>query len=340
MRVAGLVVVLLVSAGLGGALVAAGAPRKGEPTLLAGVPFKGTSNLHLLVASNPPFVLDVDTTRIAPIRAPAAMKRGVLWVMPVAGEAGLIVARYPKAQFYVLRAGAARPTFLGMGSDAVPSGNGRSVWIKGVGRSACRLRQVGLDGRQIGQAHSFACNSTIESGGALGLIANRTRVIDPRSGRTLLRTRYGVLATAGRRLVLAGPGKAFTLLDSATGTTRMLAWPSILYGLDAPRPDYRGRLVALAFADPAWQGGPRQAMDVWALDTQTGKLTHLPGMPALVDLKFTSMEWTHDDRLVFLAETDGKALVAVWKPGAAKLEVRPVRLPQRTSGSDSFAPLP
>ena len=43
---------------------------------------------------------------------------------------------------------------------------------------------------------------------------------------------------------------------------------------------------------------------------------------------------------VFLAETDNKSLVAIWKPGAAQLEGRRVRLPQRTSGSDSFVPLP
>jgi len=40
--------------------------------------------------------------------------------------------------------------------------------------------------------------------------------------------------------------------------------------------------------------------------------------------------------LVILAETDGKALVAIWKPGATRLQVRPVLLPWRTSGSDSF----
>ncbi len=111
---------------------------------------------------------------------------------------------------------------------------------------------------------------TIQPGGSLGLIYSRTRVVDPLTGGTLLTTRYGVLAAAGKRLVLSGPGKAFTLLDTATGTQRKLAWPSVLYGLDAPRVDYQGRLVALAFADPAWQGGSRQAMDVWLLDTRTG----------------------------------------------------------------------
>jgi hypothetical protein len=148
------------------------------------------------------------------------------------------------------------------------------------------------------------------------------------------------LAVAGKSIVLAGPEKAFTLLDSATGTQRKLAWPSILYGLDEPKADYQGRRVALAFGDPAWQSGAHQAMDVWLLDTRTGGLTHLPGMPAFVDLKFTSMEWTRDGRLVVLGESDRRGFVAIWRPGAAKLQVRRVRLPLRTSGSDSFAPLP
>jgi hypothetical protein len=341
MRVGAIVVALLVVAGLGGALVAVGASGTVEPAPLAGRPLQGASHLHLLVASDPPFVLDVDTGRVTPIRAaPAVMKRGVLWVTAAAGEAGVVVAGYPKGQIYVVQARAARPIFLGRGSVAVPGGDGKSVWIKSGSSSACRLRQVALDGHQIGQARSVACSVTIESGDSLGLVYDRTRLVDPLTGRTLRRTRYGVVAAAGKRLVLTGPGKNFTLLDTATGTQQKLRWPSILYGLDAPSADYQGRFVALAFADPAWQGGARQAMDVWVLDTRTGRLTHLPGMPAFLDLKFTSMEWTSDGRLVVLGETDGKGFVAVWRPGAAKLQVKRLRLPQRTSGSDSFAPLP
>src|SRR6266487_4509221 len=107
MRVVGLVVAVLVSAGLGGALVAAGASETGDPVPLAGLPLNRASHLHLLVASNPPFVLDVDTGRVTPIRAPAAMKRGVLSVTAVAGEAGVIVAGYP-GQIYLVRARGAR----------------------------------------------------------------------------------------------------------------------------------------------------------------------------------------------------------------------------------------
>ena len=340
MRLIALVVAVLVGVGLGGALVAVGASGTGDPVPLTGIPLKGASRLHLLVASNPPFALDADTGRVTPIRAPVVMKRGELSVTAVAGDAGVIVARYPKAQIYVVRARGARPVFLGAGRDAVPSGDGTSVWIKSISGLDCALRQVGLDGHQLGKAQSIACTETIEFGGSLGLISNRTRVIDPSTGQTLLTTPYGVLAVAGKSLVLAGPEKAFTLLDSATGTQQKLAWPSILSGLDTPSADYQGRYVALAFADPAWQMGAHQAMDVWLLNTRNGRLTHLPGMPAFVDLKFTSMEWTRDGRLVVLGESDGKGFVAVWRPGAAKLQVKRLRLPERTSGSDSFAPLP
>jgi len=340
MRVVAFLSALLVAAGVGGALVAVGASGTGDPVPLAGVPLTGASRLHLLVANNPPFVLDVDTGRVTPIRAPVAMKRGVLWVTAVAGVAGVVVAGDLDARIYAVRARGARPIFLGRGRSAVPSGDGNSVWIKTAGSSACGLRQVGLDGHQIEPEQPFACNETIEPGGSLGLISNRTRLIDPSTGKTLLTTRYGILAVAEKSLVLTGPEKAFTLLDTETGTQRELAWPSILHGLDTPSADYQGRLVALAFADPAWQFGAHQATDVWVLDTRTGRLTHLPGMPAFVELKFTSMQWTRGGRLVILGETGRKGFVAVWRPGAAKLQMKEVRLPQRASGSDSFAPLP
>jgi hypothetical protein len=58
------VVTVLVSAGVGGALVAVGASGTSDPVPLAGVPLQGASRLQLLVASNPPFVLDVDTGRV------------------------------------------------------------------------------------------------------------------------------------------------------------------------------------------------------------------------------------------------------------------------------------
>jgi hypothetical protein len=339
MRVVAFVAAVLVGAGPVDALVEVGASETGQPVPLAGLPLSGTSHLHLLVADNPPFVVDVDTGRFTPLRAPVAMRHGVLWVTAAAGDAGVIVAGHPKGQIYGVGARRARLIFLGRGSAVVPSSAGRSVWIKSKAGSACRLRQVALDGHQIGQASSLACSATIESAGSLGLVYSRVRVVDPLTGRTLLRTRYGVIAAAGNRLVLAGPGRRFTLLNTATGSQKKLAWPSVLTGLDAPSADDQGRRVALAFANPAWAGTGKQALDVWILDTRTGGLSHLPGMPTFVDLKFTSMDWTTDGRLVILGETDHEGFVAVWRPGAAKLRIKRLRLPERTSGSDSFASL-
>jgi hypothetical protein len=171
------------------------------------------------------------------------------------------------------------------------------------------------------------------------LVVNRTRVLDPLTGRTVLRTHWGVLAAAGETLVLAGPGRQLTLLDGRSRAQRRLRWPSIVGAIDhQPAVDPRGRRIALAFADPAWSGGGNQVLDVWLLDTKTGALTQLPGMPAFVSLKRTNMAWTDDGRLVLLGESNEKDIVAVWRPGRQRLALKTVKL-ERTGGSDSFAPL-
>jgi hypothetical protein len=147
------------------------------------------------------------------------------------------------------------------------------------------------------------------------------------------------VAATGNELVLAGPGKRFTLLNGTTRARRDVRWPSTLSLLDQPAADPTGRFVALAFGNPAWGGGGRQALDVWLLDTKTNKLNHLPGMPAFVSLKYTSLAWTSDNRLVLLGESLGKSVVAVWRPWARRLAIKTVHLPKRTGESDSFAPV-
>ena len=88
----------------------------------------------------------------------------------------------------------------------------------------------------------------------------------------------------------------------------------------------------------SWRNPPGHGRD--STPSETGKLTQLPGMPALVSLKFTSMSWTDDGRLVLLAQQrDGKDIVAVWRPGEQRFAMKTVGLPAPTSGSDSFAPL-
>ena len=75
-------------------------------------------------------------------------------------------------------------------------------------------------------------------------------------------------------------------------------------------------------------------MDVWLLDAQTGRLTQLPGMPAIAHLKFTSFAWAPDGRLVLLSQDAG--IVAVWRPGQKQLALRHLRLPRPSGGSDAF----
>jgi hypothetical protein len=312
----------------------------GGPKPLRGVPLQGATNLRLVVADKPPFVLDVDTGTRTPVPG-FAVGPGTVGVVGVGGRDAVVVARSgPDPQMFAVRDRGTRLADLGRGVLVWPA-DGGAVWVQdSVDGSGCTLRLVTLDGEVIRAPRAFPCATASDPvGGSLGLVVNRTRVLDPVTGRTVVETRWGVVAAAGRKLVLAGPGERFTLLDAPTRSQRRLPWPSLLRSMDQPAVDPRGRLIALAFADPAWNGSGAQVLDVWLLDTETAKLTQLPGMPAFVSIKFTSMAWTDDGRLVILAETRGKGTVAVWRPGQRRLAVRPVRLTRRTGGSDAFAPL-
>jgi hypothetical protein len=312
------------------------------PVPLRGDPLAGETGLRLVIADEPPLVLNIDTGRTTRLRGVPAKRAEVVWVAGVGGRAAVAVAESGlDARIYAVRGRAARVLFLGTGRNVWPAADGRAVWIQSfASRSRCTLRRVALDGRLTRTPRPFPCATRSDpAAGSLGLVVHRTLVLDPLTGRTVLRAPWGILAAAGKKLVLAGPGKQFTLMDGTTRAERRLPWPSIVSGLDQPAVDPRGRLVALAFADPAWEGGGRQALDVWVLDTESAELKELPGMPAFVSLKRTNMAWTDDGRLVLLGESEGTDVVAVWRPGEKRLAVKPVRLPQRSGGSDTLAPV-
>jgi hypothetical protein len=342
-RVAALLVALTLAPllGLTGRGASSTLPQAREPGPLRGVPLRGETGLRLLVAGNPPFVLDVDTGETSSLPGVVAVDHPLFEIVGVAGRAGVVLARsvWPRADLHAVRARGSRVAELGTGWNVWAAGDGRGVWVQRfVDRSRCTLRRVALDGRLSSPPRPSPCASASDpAGGSLGLVVNRTRVRDPLTGRTVLRTRWGILAVAGGRLVLAGPGRQFTLLDASTRAERRLPWPSIITTLDQPAVDPRGRLVALAFANPAWRGMGAQALDVWLLDTGTGELTQLPGMPVFLSLKRTSMAWTDDGRLVFLGESNGRDFVAVWRPGWRRLALKTVHLPEGAGGS--FAPL-
>jgi hypothetical protein len=337
MRIAFITVAVVVAAAIGRVAAPSSGRASGEPTHLHGTPLRVLTGLRLVVADNPPFVLDVDAARRTPLRRVPTLRRGVSWVVGVGGQSAVVVAQsvWHHSDLFGVRGHAARVVVLGDGADVAPAADGRSVWIESVTRSGCTLRQRSLEGVKTRAPRAFACAATIASAGSLGLVVNRTRVIDPHTGQTLLRTRWGVLAATGRTLVLAGPGRTFTIVGATGRVLRRMPWPSSLVGLDAPAADPRGRYVALAFASPG-----EQALDVWLVDTKTMRLTQLPAMPTLVPLKRTSMAWTRDGRLVLLTRKGGRFAVALWRPGEESLTVKTLPLrDQRNGSSDSFAVL-
>jgi hypothetical protein len=322
-----------------------------RPVPLGGVPLARDTGLHLLVADVPPFVVDVDTGRVRVVRDIPAVNLAALWVVGVGGTTAVVGAISRRntelSTLYGIRGLSGRVSDLGTGSNVWPSSDGRAVWVQNkVDRSHCTLRLVSLDGRVIRTPRPFPCASvTAPAVGSLGLIVSRTHVINPLTRRVVFttpldiyNTPLGIVAGAGNKLVLQnGASTELTLLDPATHAQRTMSWPSVVGKLDEPAVDARGRFVALAFANPSWTSEAGQAFDVWLLDTDSGELTQLPDMPAFVALKSTSMLWTPDGRLVLLAKSGGKDMIAVWRPGQERLAVKTVHLPDRSSGSDSFA---
>ena len=327
------------------------------PGPLHGVPLAGSSGLRLLVSADPPVVLNVDTGAVRPVTGLNVKGNPVLSVLPVGSDAVVWLDRrapsrsIPRAEIYVVRHGTTKATQIATGWQVASADGGRAIWLLSYKNAHhCTLSEIGLDGRPRQRARPVGCSSQLIDSGSGAVLVHGHRVTDPATGRTLLNT-GSLWAIAGGRALTStltstcpglsclGPGPPLTLIDLRTGTHWRLHWPSRIGFTDQAvvRPD--GRLIALDFADPAYQGST-QVTDVWLLDPASRRFRQLPDMPAAVHLKFTSMAWASDGRLVMLAQTGGPSrdrnLVAVWKPGQRQIALRPVRLPARNSGSDTF----
>jgi len=331
-------------------LATAGSASPG-PRPLRGVTLREKTGLRLLVASNPPFVLDGDSGRVTPVTVLSKAPRAVVSVLAAGQNAVVWLDRarrgrkVPQAALYVVRRETTRATRLSGGWSVVASVDGRAVWISAY-RSAreCTLRELWLDGRPRRAPRPFPC-AWLDAGGSLGLIVHTRRgdaLVDPDSLRTVLHAPQ-LLAVAGSRVLVEDREKRLTLADT-TKQRQRLPWPSSIGGGssqggtdDAPV-DPNGGSIALGFSDPAYQGDGTQVTDVWLLDAASGAFNQLPDMPAIVSLKRTSWAWTTDGRLVFLAETVDGTVVGVWKRGDSRIAVKRMKLPERNSGSDSFVP--
>jgi hypothetical protein len=108
-----------------------------RPGQLHGVPLTGATGLVLLVSADPPYLLDVDTGRVTPVKGLSVHGRGpVLSVLAVGRDAVVWVDRRPLASrithesIYLVRHGGAIATRITAGSDIQPAAGGRSVWVK------------------------------------------------------------------------------------------------------------------------------------------------------------------------------------------------------------------
>jgi hypothetical protein len=331
----------------------AAASAAARPGQLHGVSLTGATGLVLLVSADPPYLLDVDTGRLTPVNGLSVHGPGpVLSVLAAGRDAVVWIDRRPLASgipnddIYLVRHGDATATRIAVGSDVQPAAGGRSVWVKSfIDEHRCTLREINLAGRPPRGPRPVPCSAALIDPGAGALLADGGSVIDPASGRVLLRT-SSLWAIAGHlALTIGEPSHPLTLTDLRTGTRRALRWPSRIggppAGADQAAEDPSAKLIALSFSDPAYEGTGVQVTDVWLLDPGTGRWQQLPNMPAEVALKFTSMSWTSDGRLVILAQTptSGSAphdVIAVWRPGEKSLAIRSVHIPARESGSDSF----
>ncbi len=161
-----------------------------------------------------------------------------------------------------------------------------------------------------------------------GVLIGKGLLVDPATGHVRLRVRAASSINLIRgTLALESGGQSgnvtgLALVDLATGARRSLGWPSRLHFGFEVFPAPRGPLVALLFGQPWYP--PSQAADVWVLDTSTGSLTEVPGFPALELLKFSTIAWTADDRLVVASTGPRRTVVGVWRPGQPTMALRTV----------------
>jgi hypothetical protein len=168
----------------------------------------------------------------------------------------------------------------------------------------------------------------VTSAGAWISNGNVLMLVDTASGTVRMRlhtTSEDVQPVRGGLALESAPSpdvNTLAIVDLRTGGRRTLRWPSTLNFGYQPIAQPNGPLVALRVGQPWYP--PSQAVDVWVLDTRTGALTHVPGFPALELLKFSTVSWTADGRLVIASKGGSRTVVGVWRPGLRVTQVRAV----------------
>ena len=225
-----------------------------------------------------------------------------------------------------------------------PRSTGAGVWLLQRGRR-CALREVGLDSLARRPPRRVPCTIGLLADTPLGLLVwtepaadgEKSALLDPGTGRVV--ARYPEVLGVVGDLVLwgdqergAGP---FTLTNRRTGARHRV-----------PRPTPHG--LAAAPTAGCWPSssstcrGPacRARWTTLAAGPPDPPLAAPAGTPLITGVKFMSMQWTADGRLVLAGDFErfGEAVV-VWRPGQDHLAIKRLDLPDY-AGSDTFVAFP
>ena len=307
-----------------------------RPSSRAAAVDDATAALRLLVADAPaPFVLDVDRGSVERVTGLPADGRRDVSVLPV-GKHALVLSHRSCAgcrwlsSVYLLRHDSTTAAPLAAALQAVPSRDGESVWmLSRLDARHCTIAKIGLDGRPQRRPRPVRCRAglvaelpaglLIEYSGPLGSDTHNA-LLTP-SGRSV-RLRYDEARPVVGNLVLTGADRRTPLLlhNVRTRARVRLRWPSKPdYSLGEVTGDRNNRLAIVEFA----KYSPEHRLDIWLLDSETGRWQHLPGMPGRLIPKVTDIKWTADGRVVILSSD----VLAAWRPGETRLAMRRVNRP-------------
>jgi hypothetical protein len=317
-------------------------PNRGVSLRLRGIPLQSPTDLRLLVADLPPFVLDLDRGTAQPITGlSAGGDRGVT-VLPASDHALVLSYRFCnscRTGVYLLPRGSTHATRLATALEAVASRDGEDIWMLNR-RDArhCTVREVGVDNRLRRTARRVSCRTDLVAEVPSGLFVSNTGPGGRDEHNALLKEGGGVVRLPYQRaqpvvgdLLLTGVDRRTPLLlhDVRGGAPHRLRWPSGRgYSFGEVTGDPRGGLAIVEFA----KFSPEHRLDMWLLDTTTRRWQHLPGMPAHLVPKATDVQWTADGRVVVLSGD----VLGVWRPGASRFSVRQVKA-SKQPGSEFVA---
>lgn len=218
-----------------------------------------------------------------------------------------------------------RPTRLGTAHAFVRSPTDGRVWLAGTDcdrRGMVGVREVSVDGEVTFESDRRVPGNFVAAAVPHGLVVSRERelfVWDPGTGRQRglsLEMAFGTHGSLLAGCAARSDCKDLAVVDATTGRT-------------VARPGGRLDVGATFSPDGSWLAVPAVAGRRWSValvDPRTGAVTRVRGSGArnwYPDLRWSSSGW------LFIR---AGARVKAYRPGAARAERLPIRLPDSTVG--------